>query len=113
MRGWVMTDHVIIPSPFGALALTPAQVREASATARDLVVALDIASDPTPTPSTGERWLTVSQTSDLMNLPHSFLYEGLNSGGIPGRKFGRFWRIPESYTQERKSLMSKSNGANP
>ena len=107
-----MADQLILDSPFGPLAFTPDQVQEASARANEMLIALGLASGLSPTPSTGEKWLTVSQTSELMNLPLSYLYEALNSGGINGRKFGRFWRIPESYTHENKLLIrGSSNGS--
>ena len=73
-----------------------------------MLLAVGLAPDPTPPPSTAEKWLTVSQTSDLMNLPRSYLYEQLKSGTIPGRKFGRFWRIPESYTH-RNELVTRGS----
>ena len=93
-----MSDRVLIDSPFGPLALSPDAIREAVARANEMVRAAGLGPDPSPTPSTAGKWLTVSQTSALMNLPRSYLYEGLKFGIVPGRKFGRFWRIPESYT---------------
>jgi len=107
-----MTDQVILESPFGPLSFTPDQVRQASARASEVLLAVGLAPEPSPTPSTGAKWLTVSQTSELMNLPRSYLYEALNSGEINGRKFGRFWRIPESYTHENELLIrGSSNGS--
>ena len=107
-----MADQVILESSFGPLAFTPDQVRQASARANEMLLAVGLAPEPSPTPSTGEKWLTVSQTSELMNLPLSYLYEALNSGEINGRKFGRFWRIPESYTHEKELLIrGSSNGS--
>ena len=103
-----MTDLVIFTSPFGTLALSPDQVTNAVARANESCVALCCEDEPTSAPGTGERWFTVAQIARQMNLPRSYLYEGLNSGEVPGRKFGRFWRIPESYTQENKLLISGS-----
>jgi len=99
---------ILLDSPLGPLALTPNELSEASARANEMVQALGLGSDPTPPPSTTETWLTVAQTSDLMNLPHCYLYEGLKSGTVPGRKFGRFWRIPESYTH-RNELVTRGS----
>lgn len=103
-----MTDLVIFTSPFGTLAFSPTQVKEAVARANESAVALCCEDEPTSTPETGERWLTVAQIASRMNLPRSYLYEGLNSGEVPGRKFGRFWRIPESYTHRDELLISGS-----
>jgi len=95
-----MSDRVVIDSFLGPLAFTPDELSEAMNRAKELVEAVGSDVGATPTIAPGERWLTVSQTSDLMSLPRSFLYEGLKSGDVPGRKFGRFWRIPESYTHQ-------------
>ena len=103
-----MTDRVLISSPLGMLSLRPGEISAAIATANEMVQALGLAPDPTPGPSTAETWLTVAQTSDLMNLPHCYLYEGLKSGTVPGRRFGRFWRIPESYTY-RNELVTRGS----
>ena len=107
--GKTMADRVLIPLPDGRwLAFTPDELAEATARANELLLAVGLAPDPAPTPSTAEKWLTVSRTSDLMNLPRSYLYEGLKSSTVPGRKFGRFWRIPESYTHQNELVIRGS-----
>ena len=95
-----MTSRILFSSPLGMVAFTRDELAEAVNRANEVVQAVVSDDGPSPTTPSGERWLTVSQTANLMNLPHSYLYEGLKSGDVPGRKFGRFWRIPESYTHK-------------
>ena len=103
-----MSDQVVIDSFLGPLAFTTNELSEAMNRASEVLQAVVSDVGPTPTTTPGERWLTVSQTSDLMNLPRSYLYEGLKSGTVPGKKFGRFWRIPESYTHQNELVIRGS-----
>lgn len=103
-----MTSRILFSSPLGMVAFTPDELAEALNQAKELVPAVRSDDGPSPTTPSGERWLTVSQTSGLMNLPRSFLYEGLKSGDVPGRKFGRFWRIPVSYTHQNELVIRGS-----
>ena len=97
-----MADHVIIASPFGTLALTPAQVAQASATARDLVEALDIAPQGVSAPPIGPEpthWLSVDEVAQATGLKPSWLYQEIRANRLPSRQFGRQVRIPSTYLQ--------------
>ena len=98
-----MTDQVILDSPFGPLAFTPNQVREASARANEMLLAVGSAPDPALTPSTpGEQtqWLSVDEVAQLSGLKKSWIYEQVRSDNIPHRHFGKQVRIPASYLTE-------------
>ena len=98
-----MADQVILESPFGMLALTPDQVREASARANEVLLAVGSAPDPALTPSIpGEQaqWLSVDEVAQLSGLKKSWIYEQVRSDNIPHRHFGKQVRIPTSYLAE-------------
>ena len=98
-----MTDQVLIDSPFGPLALSPEEIREASARANEMVRALDITPRPTSTPPPAEAiatWLSVEELVNRTSLKKSWIYQEIRADRIPHRHFGRQVRIPASYLAE-------------
>ena len=99
-----MADQLILESPFGTLAFTPDQVREAVARANDMVLALGLARQDTSTPSKEEQetqWLSIDEVAQRTGLKKSWLYEEVRNNRIPRRHFGRQVRIPSSYLTNR------------
>ncbi len=107
-----MSDRVLLPLPDGRwLALTPGEISEASARAKELLRAVGLASDPIPTPSKDgqqTRWLSVDELVQLTSLKKSWIYQEIRANNIPHRRFGRQVRIPSSYLAE----PDKESGAN-
>ncbi len=98
-----MTDTVLISSPLGPLAFTPSEISEASARAKEMVLALGLAPQATSTPSKeGQEtsWLSVDEVAQRSGLKKSWIYEQVRSDNIPHRHFGKQVRIPASYRAE-------------
>ena len=107
-----MADRVLLDSPLGLLAFTPNELKEASARANELAVAMGLAAEPTPAPSTpGEQtqWFSVDEVAQLSGLKKSWIYEQVRSDNIPHRHFGKQVRIPASYLAE-PDTKSGANG---
>ncbi len=108
-----MADQLILESPFGPLAFTPDQVREASARANEMVLAVGLSSDPTATPPPATdtaTWLSVDELVQRTSLKKSWIYQEIRANRIPHRRFGRQVRIPASYLRE---PVPKSGGHQP
>ena len=98
-----MTDQVVINSPFGPLAFRPDEIREASAKATEMAVALGLAAQPTSTPAPvgdSATWLSIEEVAQRTGLKKSWLYEQIRNDAIPFRQFGRQVRVPASYLAE-------------
>ena len=86
-----MSDLLVFESPFGIVALTREQLRDALAVAAEVL--------PSPAPASAnaapntERWLTAEECEAATGVPKSWFAEGARRGTIPCKRAGHYVRF--------------------
>ena len=92
-----MADQLILDSPFGMLALTPNQVREASARASEVLIAVGSGSRSGKGRDQDETWLTPKEMAERTGTTVSYWMDAHRASSVPSRKFGKAVRFPASF----------------
>ena len=98
-----MTDRLILESPFGPLAFTPDQLREASARANEMLLAVGSGPRSGKGRDQAETWLTPKEMAERTGTTVSYWMDAHRATSVPSRKFGKAVRFPASFLSATES----------